>query len=579
MSGRRFWRLSGLLAVLAVFALYVAKPGLSAAPYGGTLAAIRPVTSCETLAQANLKSVVASDVTIAKAGLLATPAGDFCQVLGTIAPAIKFEVDLPAKGWTQRYLQTGCGGLCGTLSVRINHSGNCLPAQQGEMAVASNDMGHQNLSPGDASFGEDAQKRIDFAYRGNHVTALAAKELIRIYYGRGPSYSYFFGCSDGGREALIEAQRYPDDFDGIAAGAPALNFQIQNSFYHGWMARANTGPDGKTILVASRLPILHRAVLTACDELDGLADGLLSDPRLCHFDPSVLQCADGAPTDNCLTPAEVGVVEKFYNGPVDKDGTHFTIGQPQYGSELAWAGVYVSQTAEQQTLSEGTASRSSQYVIFPQVSAADGDIAKFPFTKENFARLYTLHPLYDATNTNLAPFLKHHGRLILWHGWSDPHISPINTIAYYRGLQQQMSVAATNSFVRLFLVPGLYHCNGGDGFSQFDILSPLMEWVEKHKAPAQILASQIADSPARLPKSSGPIPDRNAPEIRTRPIFAYPMQAKYIGTGSVDDPANYVATLQAYREPVRYDWQGSHLIGPDNQKVYRVQDGRLVVTR
>ena len=561
----------------------------TAPQYQGALPAIQPVAGCESLAKADLKAAARSDVTISKAGLRTTPVGDFCQILGVIAPAIRFEVDLPAKGWTQRYLQTGCGGLCGNLDVRINNGGDCLPALRGELAVASDDMGHQG---GNADFGEDPQKRIDFAYRGNHVTALVAKALIKAYYGRTPHYSYFSGCSDGGREALMEAQRFPDDFDGIAAGAPAMNFQVQNSFYHAWMADSNTGPDGKIILIASRLPILHRAVVAACDELDGLKDGLLSDPRLCHFDPGAIQCAPGAPTDNCLTPAEVAVARKFYAGPVDPSGAHFTIGGPQYGSELAWAGVYVTRTPDDHTFSENISSGSSHYVIFPQVSAADGDIAHFAFTRENFKRLDDLHPLYDATNTDLSAFRKHGGRLILYHGWSDQHISPINTIAYFRGVQKQLGQSVTASFVRLFLLPGMYHCAGGDGFSQFDNLSPLMAWVEEGKAPDRIIAGQVPEpnisAPAPAPSAGGPAPPPRAPREGTpfataklpaqseRPIFPYPMQAHYVGSGDVNDPANYVAVASTYKEPEQYDWLGAHLMAPGNQKAYQVGGGKLV---
>jgi feruloyl esterase len=595
MRSNRFWLLSALWVGIcgAVFLTSQSDlAGAATAPqYRGALAAVQPVAGCETLAKTDLKAAAQSDVAISKAGLRTTPVGDFCEVLGVIAPAIRFEVDLPAKGWTQRYLQTGCGGLCGNLDVRISNGSDCLPALRGELAVASDDMGHQG---GDANFGEDPQKRIDFAYRGNHVTAMVAKALIRAYYGRAPRYSYFSGCSDGGREALVEAQRFPDDFDGIAAGAPAMNFQVQNSFYHAWMADSNTGPDGKIILIAARLPILHRAVVAACDELDGLKDGLLSDPRLCHFDPGTIQCAPGAATDNCLTSAEVAVARKFYAGPVDAGGAHFTIGGPQYGSELAWAGVYVTRAPEDHTFSENISSGSSQYVIFPQVSAADGDVAHFVFTQENFRRLDDLHPLYDATNTDLSAFQRRGGRLILFHGWSDQHISPINTIAYYRGVQKQLGQSATASFVRLFLFPGMYHCGGGDGFSQFDNLSPLMAWVEEGKAPDRIVAGQIperdvsAPPPAppagrgaapRAPREGTPFATAKLPVQRERPTFPYPMQAHYVGSGDMNDPANYVAVASAYREPEQYDWLGAHLMGPGNQKAYRVEGGKLVAGR
>jgi feruloyl esterase len=579
-------RHNGLLLILGVACgLGLLAPSFDRAgaqtPAPAALAAIQPVTNCESLAKVDLKPAAGADVAIEKAAPLSAATGEFCQILGTIAPAIRFEVDLPVKGWTQRYLQTGCGGLCGNLDVHANHADDCKPVLRGEIAMASDDMGHQG-SGMDGSFGEDPQKRIDFAYRGNHVTAQVAKALIRAYYGRGPRYSYFSGCSDGGREALVEAQRFPEDFDGIAAGAPAMNFQVQNSFYHAWMARSNTGPDGKVILVSARLPILHRAVLAACDALDGQKDGLLSDPRLCHFDPRTIQCAGGAPTDDCLTQAEVAVARKFYAGPVDENGAHFTIGGPQYGSELSWAGVYVTRNPGDPIFSAAAASGSSQYVIFPGIAAQDGDIAHFAFTDQNFKRLDTLHPLYDATNTDLAAFQKRGGRLILWHGWSDPHISPINTIAYYRGVQK-VTGAATDRFARLFLFPGMYHCGGGDGFSQFDVLSPLIEWVEQGKAPTRILAGQVPSAPPpggpRGARPAGPAVDKAVAVQSLRPVFPYPMAAKFTGSGNEGDPANYVPAAQTYSEPDSYSWLGAHLMGPDNQKTYQVLNGKLVAER
>ncbi len=512
---------------------------------------VKSVIPCEALAKQDLAAAVGAPVKIGKVSTI----GAFCRVEGTIAPEIAFEVNLPVEGWQQRYLQTGCGGLCGMLSTHLEHAGTCAPAQQAGLVVASDDMGHHGMSP---DFGADPQKRIDFAYRGNHLTALAAKALIKAFYGQAPKYSYFAGCSDGGREALVEAQRYPDDFNGITAGAPALNFQVQNSFYHAWQTVSNTGPDGKAILVADRLPILHKAVLAAC----GDADGLVADPRACHFDPAAAQCKAGEKdTSACLSEAEVTVARRFYQGPVDAAGHHFTIGGPQYGSELSWAGVYVPRSPDEPIFSKMIASGSSQFVIFPEVSAAEGDVAHFAFTQAHFAQLKALHPLYDGGDTDLGRFDKAGGKLILWHGWSDPHISPINTIAYYQGVAAKLGKDETNAFARLFLFPGLYHCGGGDGYSQFDMLSAIIDWVENKKAPDSIAAAQVAQldhkgpPPGMGPRANPPpLPDPDQQALKTRAIKAYALEDKL--------PA--------------YDWEGADLIGPDFQKVYAVKDGKLV---
>jgi len=515
------------------------------------LAPVKSVIPCEALAKQDLAAAVGASVKIAKAA----PVGAFCRVEGTIAPEIGFEVNLPVEGWQQRYLQTGCGGLCGMLSTHLDHAGTCAPAQQAGLVVASDDMGHRGMA---ADFGTDPQKRIDFAYRGNHLTALAAKALIKAFYGQAPKFSYFAGCSDGGREALVEAERYPDDFNGITAGAPALNFQVQNSFYHAWQTVSNTGPDGRAILVADRLPILHKAVLAAC----GDAEGLVEDPRACHFDPATIQCK-GSDTSACLTEAEVTTARRFYQGPTDAAGQHFTIGGPQYGSELSWAGVYVPRGPDEPIFSRMIASGSSQFVIFPEVSAAEGDVAHFAFTQAHFAQLKALHPLYDGGDTDLARFDKAGGKLILWHGWSDPHISPINTIAYYQGVAAKLGKDETTGFARLFLFPGLYHCGGGDGYTQFDMLSAIIDWVENRKAPDTIIAAQVAPAP----EHRGPPPGMGGPRTNPPPL------------PEPDQPALKTRTIKAYAledKPQTYAWEGGDLIGPDFQKVYGVKDGTLV---
>jgi feruloyl esterase len=577
-------RLGLLIAMVLTLAGW--RPSHAQAAELADLKAVAPVVSCESLAGADLSSAAQAPVKISAARVIPSPVGQFCRVEGVIAPAIGFEVDLPMDGWRQRYLQTGCGGLCGMTATNISHAGGCELALRGGLVVASDNMGHAG-GPGvvEGAFGEDPQKRIDFAYRGNHVTALVAKRLIKLFYGQGPRYAYFSGCSDGGREALIEAQRFPEDFDGIAAGAPAMNFQVQNSFYHAWQYHANTRADGSHILLKAKLPILHQAALTACDALDGLRDGLISDPRACHFDIKTVQCAsDQGDASHCLTAEEVRTASLLYAGPTDAAGRHFTIGGPQPGSELAWAGVYVPETADGRLMSGEISRAASQYLIFPAVAAADGDIQQFAFTEANFARLAALHPLYDATDTDLAPFQRHGGKLILWHGWSDPHISPINTIAYYDAVKRLLGADKTDAFARLFLFAGMYHCDGGDGFSQFDVLTPLMAWVESARAPNMILAAQVAQRPAGPPpmgpppnaQDRPPLPRPDRPVSATRPIYPYPMVAKYTGQGSDKEAANFVAAPPNVSDPAAPAWEGASFLGPDFQRSYGVKDGKLM---
>ena len=287
--GIRNYLIAAFITVLVLGAVW---PGSAQAPGSSNpaaaladLKAVAAKIPCADLQSSDLSAAVGSKVQIRSATEVSEGApAPYCRVEGTIEPAIQFEVRLPLTSWTQRYLQTGCGGLCGNLNINVGRAEGCAPATNGELVTAATDMGHRN-GPGRGAGGDDGawaeanpQTKIDFAYRAQHLTAVASKALMSRYYGQQPRYSYFSGCSDGGREALMEAQRYPEDFDGIAAGAPAMNFITQNSFYHGWNATTNTGADGQPVLTADKLPILHAATMEACDALDGLKDGQITNP-------------------------------------------------------------------------------------------------------------------------------------------------------------------------------------------------------------------------------------------------------------------------------------------------------------
>ncbi len=461
---------------LLVTSLIIQTPAQARTPSSATadniarLAVVKPVSACSALTGVDLNDIGGQGSRVLSASESMRNDVAVCAVEGRLAPQINFRLELPTGTWAQRYLQVGCGGLCGNINSTVRAADGCKPLDTGAFAVASTDMGHQAA---DNHFGDDPQKRADFAHRGVHLTALASKKLITAFYGRKAEYAYFSGCSDGGREALIEAQRYPDDFDGIIAGAPALNFQVQKTLYHGWMARSNRGADGKPILLASRLPLLHKAVLAQCDVLDGQIDGLVSDPRICHFDPAVLQCKTAADTANCLSAEEVAAVRRFYEGSKDLvSGEHLTLGGPQPGSELAWAGVFVPVSADQPVYSETSALEAIRNVVFEKNPSADFDLNALNFDKKTFDQLRPLHALYDATNPDLSPFASRGGKLILWHGWADPNISPLNTLAYHEAVEAQMGKTRTEAFSRLYMLPGVYHCGGGEGPSLVDLLTP-----------------------------------------------------------------------------------------------------------
>jgi feruloyl esterase len=592
-----------LVLLLALLSLNHGGAALSAAqlavPEGSAsgpdkLAAMAPVGDCAALGSADISGAVGAPTHITSAAPVAggEPA-PYCDVKGYIEPQIGFEVRLPLSAWTQRFVQTGCGGLCGNLNIRLGNDDGCLPSTRGEIALASTDMGHSGGM--DGQFGaKDYQLRIDFAYRGVHLTTLAAKALIAKFYGQGPTYSYFAGCSDGGREALMEAERYPDDFNGITAGAPAMNFTTQNTFYHGWNVRANTGADGKPILTADKLPILHNAALAACDAADGLRDGIISDPVGCKFDPAIAQCKPGQDPASCLTPVQAGVARDLYAGAHASDGAKLVIGGPLPGSELAWAGVYIPQPGQDRVMSGMISTGTLKYLAYETNPPESYTLAHLKFDRVTFAATTRLHALYDATDPDLAAFAAKGGKLILWHGLADPHISPLNTIAYYTAMQQIMGKPAVDKFARLYLFPGGYHCGGGEGPFNVDLLSPIMSWVERGSAPAALIASHASGGdregpPAGVPPAGrppmgppngaagdrppagpggqppnmagAPPPDMlhasHARPDRTRPVFPYPLTAKYIGSGSIDDARNFVAGEPEAVPAARLDWLGS----------------------
>ena len=543
------------------------------------LKTVAPVMGCEQLKSIDLSSQVgaATHITAAVEKKDARPA-PYCDVQGYVEPSIRFEVRLPLATWTQRYLQTGCGGLCGMVSIRGDREEGCAPATNGELVMATTDMGHAGGMADDGSWGSrDYQLRIDFAYRSVHLTAVAAKALIAHYYGQAPQYSYFAGCSDGGREALMEAQRFPQDFNGITAGAAAMNFSTQNSFYHGWNVDANKDEKGQWILTGDQLPILHKLALDECDALDGLKDGLISNPTLCHVDPAKVECKAGEDATTCLTHEQVRVAREIYAGAHDSKGKKLVLSGPMPGSELAWKGVLIPPTADAKfVLSMGASESALKHLLYEQDPPASFTDRDLQFTEESFKATTQLHKLFDATDPDLAPFAAHGGKLILWHGWADQHISPLNTVAYYTAIKKLLGDEKTDSFTRLFLFPGGYHCGDGEGPFDYPLLAAIMAWGEGGQSPDVMIASH--SSGGKRAPLQGVVGEMrggamgapgaaaapgNAPKIdRTRPIYPYPYVAKYRGTGSPDDAKNFVKGEAQPVSDEQLQWLGSGFFAP-----------------
>ena len=529
----------------------------------GELGIVLPRMSCAQLAAVDVSVAVGAGTGITAATISTAEGHPACRIEGVIASQIQFTLTLPTQTWRQRYLQNGCSGLCGMTIIIDLAAVNCAPLSDGEFARAATNEGHVSGGSNEGNFGTDPALRIDYAYRANHLLALAAKALMKVFYGQPPTYSYFDGCSEGGRNALQEAQRYPTDFDGIVAGAPASIIEYLAGLYEAWVANVAFDPAGRQILGADKLPMLHRAVLAACDGNDGLVDGQIDDPRACTFDPVSLLCS-GADAPNCLTREQVAVVRKVYSGPVDANGKHLYPGGAPVGSELMWAPWLVPTSPgdpPSSTLAWPIASGWLKYLGFGTNPPLSFTLDRARFDHKTFAQLSELAGLYNATDPDLSAFRRAGGKLILWHGWADAAIPPFGTVAYYQAMQDTMGgLAAVQRFARLFMFPGMNHCFGGDGPNSFDMLTPMMAWVEQGVAPTKIVAAGMVNG-----------------VTRTRPVFPYPQVARYRGSGSIDTAANFVPANPGTRFDDRFDWLGS--FDPNDKLWAHVRDGAIVLNR
>jgi feruloyl esterase len=441
----------------------------------------------------------------------------FCRVAAEVRPTpdsrIRFEVWMPASEWNGKFMGVGNGGWSG--EIWYPFMGTAL---RGNYATASTDTGHEG-SFKDASFAlGHPEKVVDFGYRAVHEMTVKAKAIIAAFYGDPPKFSYWQGCSSGGKQGLKEAQRFPSDYDGIIAGAPASSW-VHLVASGVWIWQANHNGDTQ-VLSKEKMQVLHKAALDVCDSRDGVSDGVIENPQKCRFDPETVRCK-GAATTSCLTQPEVEAAKKIYAGPKNPRTGEQIFPGLEPGSELGW---WMYGSGEDPPI----VASHFRYLVFKDASWSAG--------KLNFDSDITLADKLDdglltATDPNLKEFFSHGGKLILYHGWTDPIIAGRNTIDYYKSLLRSNEVG-TETSVRLFMAPGMDHCAGGAGPSHFDLTTALSDWVEHGKPPEMILAAHLPDAP---PAAHGP--------DRTRPLCAYPRIAKYKGTGSTDK-ANSFACMK-----------------------------------
>jgi feruloyl esterase len=501
--------------------------------------AVAQTGACERLAELKLTDTTITAAQSVAAGAFTPPAGSaaafkdlpaFCRVTGAIKPTsdsdIKFEVWMPAANWNGRFHGVGNGGFAGS----ITYSQLAAGVARG-YAAASTDTGH---SGGTAEWAlGHPEKVVDYGYRGIHEMTEKAKLVVTAFYGGAPKRSYFASCSNGGRQALMEAQRYPNDYDGIIAGAPANDFTGTLTLF-AWNMRL-TLADPASYIPSTKLQAIEAAGVAACDARDGVSDGMLDDPSRCRFDPTVLQCK-GAETDECLTEKQVASLARIYAGPRDTAGRQIIPGFVP-GAETGpggWAG-WVTGASPEASQQFFFATQGFKYLVYGD---PNWNYQTFDLERDGRQANQRLAAVLNATNPDLKAFNARGGKLILHHGWNDAALPPTNTINYYQNVIKTMGVQQTDGFVRLFMVPGMQHCGGGPGpnsFGQYltstpsdperDLTLALERWVEQGVAPAQVIAAKRQD-PSASPS-------------RTRTLCAYPQVARYKGSGSSDDAASF----------------------------------------
>jgi feruloyl esterase len=504
--------------------------------------------TCEGLSEVKLPDTTIASAQIVAAGAFALPGAPdpaatarlfgtlpaFCRVTADIKPNadsdIKIEVWMPVSAWNGKYSGVGNGGFAGSISYQ-----GLVQAVRNGYATASTDTGHTGGATEAGWAIGHPEKMVDFGFRGIHEMTLKAKAIIREFYGDNPRRSYFASCSNGGREALMEAQRYPEDYDGIIAGAPA-NYWTHLLIKGIWDLQALQA-DPVAYIPAKKVAAISAAALAACDAKDGVTDGIIADPRECHFDPGVMLC-NGPDSDSCLTAAQVAAIKKLQAGPRTSKGELIFPGYVPGGEEggngwPAWVTGSAPGTSAEYEFTHG-------FFANMVYGNPEWDFKTFNFDKDVKVVDEKVGSIFNSTDPNLKGFKARGGKLILYHGWSDAAIEPENAINYFNSVVAAMGEQNTSTFLRLYMAPGMQHCGGGPGPNSFGQSAPgtgdaqhnlyaaLEQWVEKGMAPDKIIATKFAN-------------DMNpAQGVRmTRPLCPYPQAAKYKGTGDTNDAANF----------------------------------------
>jgi hypothetical protein len=526
-----------LLALAAAGIALLLQPQVAAAQPAAATPDAAPRETCRTLTRRDFATLVDAPTQLTGSRVVeaagVVPA--HCRVQGFLAPNTGIELQLPLADWNGKFFHVGCTGSCGLAFDSVWSAECAYPLRRGYACIFT-DLGHRAGASDGLWAYRNLDARVDFGFRATHRATVAGKAITAAYYGRPPQRSYFMGCSTGGRQGLLAAQRFPNDFDGIIAGAPVLR-EGGTSLNFLWNLRTLADDAGKPVISPAQIAELHRAAIERGDLADGLRDGIIGgDPRRIRFDPAVLACGTSS-SEQCLTPAQLEAVRRIYAGPVDSNGASLDYGGgPPPGSELAWLGFVPD--ANGRAPSERSGVDTTRFIM-TDWGAAFG-FRDFDFDRDP-PRFAELEMLYAASNPDLRAFARRGGRLLVYHGWADAIVTPGATADYYETAERTMGGReATQAFFRLFMVPGMGHCFGGPGPFAIDYLSALEDWVERDRPPDRLIGAKLRGAQGG-PSMIRMFP-REAAEIElTRPIFPYPLEYRFRGRGAASDAAAFEA--------------------------------------
>jgi feruloyl esterase len=448
----------------------------------------------------------------------------YCDVSGYVAPQNKFELKLPLPGdWNQKFFFIACGGFCGTVLADA-----CNLGLARGYASATGNGGHDSVLGFDGVWAANAPElQEDFGWRSNHVVTLIAKGITTHYYGKPIKYSYMAGNSKGGQAVLLEAQRFPEDFDGLMPSAPVYDYTGRNTVAAAWWAQAVNDGHGGSVLNDEAAQAMHKSVLQHCGAQAGVEEGLVTDPPSCDWQPQMIACSQGSTGRDCLSARQVAAVKRLMAPATNSQGEVLYAYPYIPGTETQWAGWnYFGAPGRGYLPRFANMELPGQYVryLVGEKIRENVDALNFDFDHDP-ATLARSRRIYDATSADLRAFKARGGKILMWHGWADGAIPATSSIGYYEGVMKFMGGRKqTEDFFRLFLVPGVHHGGGGPGFTEFDSMTALENWVENGPAPEKLIAGR---------------PNNGVVE-RTRPVFPYPVLARYSGNGDPKQADSFV---------------------------------------